>query len=72
MKSKSVRADMEDKAHEAVESEQTQLQLASASSLGEIRRRAYELYIERGSVHGWDQDDWLQAERDLMQKYKEN
>ena len=29
----------------------------------EIERRAYELYLARGEVHGYDQDDWLQAER---------
>ena len=31
----------------------------------EIERRAYELYLERGEVPGFDQDDWLQAEREL-------
>jgi len=25
--------------------------------------------LERGGVHGRDQDDWLQAERDLAKKY---
>ena len=31
----------------------------------DIARRAYELYEQRGSEHGHDIDDWLQAERDL-------
>jgi len=31
----------------------------------EIRRRAYELYIERGEEPGHDLEDWLQAEREL-------
>ena len=31
----------------------------------EIERRAYELYLARGEVYGYDQDDWLQAEREL-------
>ena len=31
----------------------------------EIERRAYELYLARGEVPGFDQDDWLQAEREL-------
>jgi hypothetical protein len=31
----------------------------------EIRRRAYELYLERGEEPGHDQEDWLQAEREL-------
>jgi len=29
-----------------------------------IRRRAYELYLERGSRPGDPLDDWLQAERE--------
>lgn len=33
----------------------------------EIERRAYELYLVRGEVQGYDQDDWLQAERELNQ-----
>jgi hypothetical protein len=32
-----------------------------------IERRAYELYLERGEVQGYDQDDWLQAERELQE-----
>ena len=31
----------------------------------EIRRRAYELYLERGQEPGHDLEDWLQAEREL-------
>jgi Protein of unknown function (DUF2934) len=31
----------------------------------EIERRAYELYLTRGAVPGFDQDDWLQAEREI-------
>jgi hypothetical protein len=30
-----------------------------------IRVRAYQIYLERGSVPGDELDDWLQAERDL-------
>ena len=30
-----------------------------------IRRRAYQLYVERGGEHGRDLDDWLQAKREL-------
>ena len=33
----------------------------------EIERRAYELYLTRGEVHGYDRDDWLQAERELRE-----
>jgi Protein of unknown function (DUF2934) len=33
----------------------------------EIRRRAYEIYLERGEQSGTELDDWLQAERELEQ-----
>jgi len=31
----------------------------------EIRRRAYEIYLERGERPGHELDDWLQAELEL-------
>jgi hypothetical protein len=31
----------------------------------EIRRRAYEIHLERGAEPGHDLEDWLQAEREL-------
>jgi hypothetical protein len=30
-----------------------------------IRRRAYEMYLERGAEPGLELEDWLQAEREL-------
>ena len=30
----------------------------------QIRRRAYEIYLERGEQPGCELDDWLQAERE--------
>ena len=33
-----------------------------------IARRAYENFVERGSVHGHHIDDWLNAERELIIK----
>jgi DUF2934 family protein len=35
---------------------------------GDVARRAYELYLLRGGAHGHDQDDWLQAERELTRE----
>ena len=35
-----------------------------------IRRRAYELYEERGRVDGFALDDWLQAEAEILGKQK--
>lgn len=34
----------------------------------EIRRRAYELYEQRGSNNGHEVSDWLQAESEVAQK----
>jgi Protein of unknown function (DUF2934) len=31
-----------------------------------IARRAYELYLQRGSVSGYEVEDWLQAEAELI------
>jgi hypothetical protein len=31
-----------------------------------IRQRAYELYVERGQITGRDQDDWFQAELEIL------
>jgi hypothetical protein len=34
----------------------------------EIRRRAYEIHLERGQEPGRDLEDWLQAERELASR----
>lgn len=36
----------------------------------EIRRRAYELYVERGSSPGNESEDWLTAEREVLSRYQ--
>ena len=38
----------------------------------EIRKRAFEIHVERGGFHGCDLQDLLQAERELEQKYQNN
>ena len=35
----------------------------------QIARRAYELYIERGEAPGDERKDWLEAEKELSEKY---
>ena len=35
----------------------------------EIRRRAYELYQQREAGSGSEAEDWLAAEREVMQRY---
>jgi len=39
--------------------------MASEPSEEDIRMRAYQRYLERGSGDGRDFDDWLEAEREL-------
>jgi len=34
----------------------------------QVRRRAYELYEERGREDGHELEDWLQAESEVVQK----
>ena len=36
----------------------------------EIRRHAYELYEQGGRQEGWELDDWLQSESEVMAKRK--
>jgi hypothetical protein len=36
-----------------------------------IRRRAYEMYLERGAEPGLEVEDWLRAERELMNSQSE-
>ena len=33
-----------------------------------IARRAYELYLERGGINGHEVEDWLQAEREILEE----
>ncbi len=35
-----------------------------------VRCRAYELYEQRGRVHGHELDDWLRAESEITQQFK--
>lgn len=37
----------------------------------QIRRRAYELYVERGSQPGGEIDDWLQAEQEILRTHQD-
>jgi len=42
-----------------------EVSIPNAARAEEIRRRAYEIYLERGEQPGHDLDDWLQAECEL-------
>jgi hypothetical protein len=39
--------------------------IVQGSTIDEVARRAYEIYLERGSRPGLDLDDWLRAKREL-------
>jgi hypothetical protein len=34
-----------------------------------IRLRAYELYAQRGYVEGFEEEDWLTAEREVLARH---
>jgi hypothetical protein len=38
----------------------------SLSTEEAVKRRAYELFLERGGIHGEDWNDWFSAERQLL------
>ena len=38
----------------------------SADLQNQIRARAYELYVQRGGEHGYAEQDWLQAEAEIL------
>jgi Protein of unknown function (DUF2934) len=51
-------------------SSESQPQTASeAPTREEIELRAYQIYVEHDGAHGLDVEDWLQAERELVEKY---
>jgi hypothetical protein len=59
------------KANESVELQGRRIQPHADSSADrapsqeEIRRRAYEIYLERGGLPGRELEDWLQAESEF-------
>jgi hypothetical protein len=38
-------------------------------SLEEIAQRAYEIFLARGGETGHEMEDWLQAEKELRERY---
>jgi len=36
----------------------------------EIRKRAYELYVQRGYLAGYENEDWFTAEREVLSRYQ--
>lgn len=38
----------------------------------EVAKVAYELHEKRGGAHGYDLDDWLEAERIVMERHAQS
>lgn len=71
MKSSNVVANAESTLKSAAQSNVTAVETPkNRPTREEIRQRAFEIHIERGGIHGCDLDDWLQAERELEEKYR--
>jgi hypothetical protein len=64
MASKAKRGDRSKAVEPGTETEE-QSRLSVSAREEKIRRRAFEIYLERGSEPGRDLEDWLQAEREL-------
>ena len=65
MSSKPNRNQITERQATSTEAETGEISVGNSSRDEEIRRRAYEIYLERGEQPGRDLDDWLQAEREL-------
>jgi hypothetical protein len=65
MSSKSKREGITEIQATAIQAETGDVSVGNSSRDEEIRRRAYEIYLERGEQPGRELDDWLQAERQL-------
>jgi len=59
-------------APKAVKAKQVATATAEAAkalpSHDDIAKRSYELYLQRGAVDGFHEQDWLQAEAELLAK----
>jgi hypothetical protein len=42
---------------------------SSVDLAAQIRERAYQLYLERGSTPGNENEDWLRAEREVLARH---
>jgi hypothetical protein len=56
------------KRDENIEARTTSAEIGNPAPQEEIRRRAHEIYLERGEQPGCALDDWLQAERELQRR----
>jgi Protein of unknown function (DUF2934) len=69
MKSQNLKTNTQDTPRIIFRSDVLEEKKQNGPTLAEIRDRAFEIHIERGGIHGCDLDDWMQAERELQEKY---
>ena len=69
MKSQNLITNPWDTRGSVVPSETPEERQKNGPSPAEIRKRAFEIHVEHGGIHGCDLNDWLEAERELQQKY---
>ena len=48
----------------------TSVSITEGPTPDKIRKRAYEIYQARGGESGYEREDWLQAERELYERYR--
>ena len=65
MKAKNLAADTGKASTSESNSDARAKQVTRTPAAEAIQLRAYEIYVERGGIHGFDTDDWLQAELEL-------
>ena len=56
--------------HEGSSAKPIQSRAMEPAILDQIRRRAYELFEERGRLEGFDQEDWVRAEAEILAKFQ--
>ena len=65
MKAKNLAADPSKASTSELNSDVRAKQVTRTPAAEAIQLRAYGIYVERGGIHGFDTDDWLQAELEL-------
>lgn len=63
------RASVENTANSGKKKEPQVIVHASPVHYETISQRAYELYVERGCAHGYHLEDWLEAEKQLVEEF---
>lgn len=56
--------------HEGSSTKPIQARATEPTIVEQIRRRAYELFEQRGRQEGFHDEDWAQAEAEVLSKYQ--